>query len=90
MTKMLNGKVVSSTLLSKDTYDAMNRVIVKATKKETPQTEQPTTTTPNPNTTNNQSNGTTGKPLVSPNKKTPNSNMNQNKENSKPKEKVKN
>ncbi len=90
MTKMLNGKVVSSTLLSKDTYDAMNRVIVKATKKEMPQTEQPTTTTPNPNTTNNQSNGTTGKPLVSPNKKTPNSNMNQNKENSKSKEKVKN
>ncbi len=102
ITKMLNGKVVSSTLLSKDTYDAMNRVIVKSTKKETPQTEQPTTptpnTTPNTNTTNNQSNGTTEKPLESPDKKTPqnnpvkipNSNTNQNKENGKPKENAKN
>ena len=102
ITKMLNGKVVSSTLLSKDTYDAMNRVIVKSTKKETPQTEQPTTptpnTTPNTNTTNNQSNGTTQKPLESPDKitpqnnsvKIPNSITNQNKENSKPKENAKN
>lgn len=100
ITKMLNGKVVSSTLLSKDTYDAMNRVIVKSTKKETPQTEQPTTPTPTPNTntTNNQSNGTTQKPLESPDKKTPQNNpvkipnsiTNQNKENSKPKENAKN
>lgn len=98
ITKMLNGKVVSSTLLSKDTYDAMNRVIIKSTKKEAPQTEQPTTPNPNPNTTNNQPNGTTGKPSVSPDKKTPqnnsvekpNSNTNQNKENNKPKENVKN
>ncbi len=98
ITKMLNGKVVSSTLLSKDTYDAMNRVIIKSTKKENPKTEQPTTPNPNPNTTNNQSNGTTGKPSISPDKKTPqnnsvekpNSNTNQNKENNKPKENVKN
>lgn len=90
MTKMLNGKVVSSTLLSKDTYDAMNRVIVKSTKKETPQIEQPTTPTPNTNTTNNQSNGTTEKPLASPDKKKPKSDTNQNKENSKPKENAKN
>ena len=98
ITKMLNGKVVSSTLLSKDTYDAMNRVIIKSTKKEAPQTEQPTTPNPNPNTTNNQPNGTTVKPSVSPDKKTPqnnsvekpNSNTNQNKENNKPKENVKN
>lgn len=29
ITKMLNGKVISTTLLSKDTYDAMTRIILK-------------------------------------------------------------
>lgn len=32
MTKMLNGKVISTTLLSKDTYDAMNKIVLKGTK----------------------------------------------------------
>lgn len=32
ITKMLNGKVVSTTLLSRDTYDAMARIIIKGTK----------------------------------------------------------
>lgn len=32
ITKMLNGKVVSTTLLSKDTYDAMNKIVLKGTK----------------------------------------------------------
>lgn len=31
ITKMLNGKVISTTLLSRDTYDAMARIIVKGT-----------------------------------------------------------
>lgn len=31
ITKMLNGKVVSTKLLSKDTYDAMTRIIIKGT-----------------------------------------------------------
>ena len=31
----LNGKVVSKTLLSKDTYDPMTRIIRRGTKKET-------------------------------------------------------
>lgn len=31
MTKMLNGKVISTTLLSRDTYDAMARIIQKGT-----------------------------------------------------------
>lgn len=31
ITKMLNGKAVSTTLLSKDTYDAMTRIIIKGT-----------------------------------------------------------
>ena len=31
MTKMLNGKVISTTLLSKDTYDAMARIVIKGT-----------------------------------------------------------
>ena len=39
ITKMLNGKVVSTTLLSKDTYDAMTRVVMKSNKKETTNTE---------------------------------------------------
>lgn len=33
ITKMLDGKVVSTTLLSKDTYNAMTRVVLKGTKK---------------------------------------------------------
>lgn len=32
MTKMLDGKVVSTTLLSKDTYDAMQKIILRGTK----------------------------------------------------------
>lgn len=32
ITKMLNGKVVSTTLLSKDTYDAMNKIVLKGKK----------------------------------------------------------
>lgn len=58
MTKMLNGKVISTTLLSRDTYNAMERIILKGTKekKETTTTNKdtnPTTTTDNTNTTNN-------------------------------------
>lgn len=57
--KMLNGKVVSTTLLSKDTYDAMTRVIIKSTKKETTNTE----TNANSNTIiNDKKNQTTEKP----------------------------
>lgn len=37
ITKMLNGKVVSTKLLSRDTYDAMTRIVLKSTKTETPQ-----------------------------------------------------
>ena len=36
ITKMLNGKVISTTLLSRDTYDAMVRIILKGT--EAPET----------------------------------------------------
>ena len=32
ITKMLNGKVISTTLLSRDTYDAMSRIVIKGTK----------------------------------------------------------
>lgn len=34
ITKMLNGKVVSTTLLSRDTYDAMTRIILKGVETE--------------------------------------------------------
>lgn len=59
ITKMLNGKVVSTTLLSRDTYDAMARIVIKGTKegatnttpsttpdttKQTPSTTEPATT----------------------------------------------
>ena len=38
ITKMLNGKVISTKLLSKDTYDAMTRIVIKGTKAGTTQT----------------------------------------------------
>ena len=44
ITKMLNGKVVSTTLLSKDTYSAMTRIVIKGTKGATNQTPSSTTT----------------------------------------------
>ena len=34
ITKILNGKAISTTLLSKDTYDAMTRIVIKGTKGE--------------------------------------------------------
>ncbi len=50
--KMLNGKVISTTLLSRDTYDAMNRIIIKGTKgtNQTTNTPQPTPETNTPTT----------------------------------------
>ena len=32
MTKMLNGKIISTTLLSKDTYSAMQKIVLRGTK----------------------------------------------------------
>lgn len=46
ITKMLNGKVISTKLLSKDTYSAMNRIVIKGTKAGT--TTNITPTTPEP------------------------------------------
>lgn len=50
MTKMLNGKVISTTLLSRDTYDAMARIIQKGTNAELvppePPISEPQPTTP--------------------------------------------
>ena len=53
MTKMLNGKIVETKILSRDTYDAMQRIVLRGTKGATN-----TTTTENNKTTNNS--GTTG------------------------------
>lgn len=69
ITKLLNGKAVSTTLLSKDTYDAMTKIIVKSTKEETPNpTQNPiqnSTTTPTPSqNTDTKTNETTQKPSV--------------------------
>ena len=47
VTKTLNGKVVSRDLLSRDTYSAMTRIVIKGTKGEaTPAPSAPTTQTP--------------------------------------------
>lgn len=50
----LNGKVISKTLLSRDTYDPMQRIIRRGTKKKASTTTKPTdtatTTQPNENT----------------------------------------
>lgn len=58
ITKMLNGKVISTTLLSRDTYDAMARIVVRGgkggeqtTPNPTPVTPAPSTPTPEPSTT---------------------------------------
>jgi len=53
MTKILNGKVVSTTLLSKDTYDAMNKIILKGTKGATVNNKQKQTNVQNNNQQNN-------------------------------------
>ena len=54
ITKMLNGKTISTTLLSKDTYDAMAKIIVKGSKSDEPTPANPptevTTNPPNPTT----------------------------------------
>lgn len=56
----LNGKVVSTTLLSKDTYNSRNKIVRKGTKKvnttPTTPTEANTTNTETTNTTNETSN----------------------------------
>lgn len=75
MTKMLNGKAVSTVLLSRDTYDAMARIIVKGTKpvEETPKTPEVTTTKPTQTQPTNQSStgtGTTTKPTETQTKPT--------------------
>lgn len=48
MTKMLNGKAISTTLLSKDTYDAMTRIIIKGANSAATPVPDPT---PAPETT---------------------------------------
>ena len=67
MTKMLKGKVVSRTLLSRDTYDPMQKIVLKGTKgAKTTETTTPKTPTQETNTTQtntqNTQNITTEKP----------------------------
>ena len=47
----LNGKVVSKTLLSKDTYSAMKRLVTRGTKKTSTQVQEPTAPVEQPSTT---------------------------------------
>lgn len=42
ITKMLNGKVISTTLLSRDTYDAMARIVIRGTNQSITTTEPST------------------------------------------------
>ena len=55
ITKMLNGKVISTTLLSTDTYSAMTRIVRRGTKKVT---TVPATTNETKTTTTNKNNKT--------------------------------
>ena len=55
ITKMLNGKVISTTLLSTDTYSAMTRIVRRGTKKVN---TVPATTNETKKTTTNQNNKT--------------------------------
>lgn len=45
ITKMLNGKVVSTKLLSRDTYNAMNRIVIRGTKAGNTTTQTPPSNT---------------------------------------------
>lgn len=56
ITKMLNGKVISTTLLSKDTYDAMAKIITKGTGPANNEPTQETTPTTTPPETQQQTN----------------------------------
>ena len=60
ITKMLNGKVISTELLSKDTYDAMTRIILKNTKTETqaPVNNQPSENVNNKPASSSENNNT--------------------------------
>lgn len=46
ITKMLNGKIISTTLLSRDTYDAMARIVIRGTNQSNTK-EEPTPTPDN-------------------------------------------
>lgn len=46
ITKMLNGKVISKKLLSRDTYDAMARIVVRGTGGTSATTQEPVNQTP--------------------------------------------
>ncbi len=48
ITKMLNGKAISTTLLSRDTYDAMTRIIIKGTGAVVNPTPEPEPSTETP------------------------------------------
>lgn len=67
ITKMLNGKAVSTTLLSKDTYDAMARIIIRSTKGDTSNTAPNET----PSQTSNSSNDTKQNQTTNKNPSTP-------------------
>ena len=47
ITKMLNGKVISTTLLSRDTYSAMERIVKRGTKKVDNPVQPPVNTNEN-------------------------------------------
>lgn len=80
MTKMLNGKAVSTTLLSKDTYDAMARIIIKSTKGDTSKTTPNETPSQTPNSSNDtKQNQTNQKPSTPTNTTKPKTNSSEEK-----------
>ena len=70
MTKMLNGKVVSTTLLSTDTYSAMQRIVKRGVSKTTSSQTTPSTTTTTTPTTITEDTMTTETPTTSPSTET--------------------
>lgn len=72
ITKMLNGKIVSKKLLSRDTYNAMKKIVLRGTKGSTTQSNSSTTTKTEPTQSNNTQ--TTENKVNSDNKNAVNSN----------------
>lgn len=66
----LNGEVISKTLISKDTYDPMPRIVRKGTK----ETKKPTTTTTKPEQPQQTTPATEANPETNPNSEIPETN----------------
>lgn len=60
MTKMLNGKIISTTIISRDTYDAMQKIILRGTKGATNTNTKTESNKTNSTETTNKANNKSG------------------------------